>query len=367
MFRHFFELRNQWTGEHSAEIAAQRKHFFKSLRSKADQVRFEMSLEMVRIQIERMANRNAYPFRDEISPVSTVDTATARGLLGYISDGSVATFAIRKRFEALRTFDQTRMLYDIEHHSPISTVRTDIQRIIKLFERTLFVPGGAEIFVTTTHDSARAYHVVGCTFERDRVGDASTNGLVKKHLLHCRQLTNKSFALLEHRPKVAWDTLYKIFGQKEKGNKDNPFLVSDRRGIRFVTPGVEESLDLGHRITEIIERFGGHIYDKAHAFQFRSATSRVNRYSSDNYRMLKFDFHHEHTDFEVQILTLADYYTSKYATDEVNHELYRLNQAFDFHLPITFPYEIYGLDWKRADIRERLRSIVISRLEWKHK
>lgn len=367
MFKHFFELRRDWTGEANADVAARRRHFFSSLKSRVQRVQFEMTLEMVRIQIERMANRNAYPFRDEISPVSTVDTATVHGLLADIADNSTATFAQRKRFEALRTFDQIRMLFDIEHETPIATVRTDLQKIIKLFEKTLFASGGIEIFVTTTHDNERFFHVAECSFLEGHPEDASTDGLVKKHLLHCRRLKQGGFALLEHRPKVAWDTLYKIFGQKEKGNKDNPYLVSDRRGIRFVTANTVCSEELARQIAMIVESHGGHVYDAKHAFQFRGAASRVNHHSSENYRMLKFDFHLWQADFEVQILTLADYFTSRYATDAVNHELYRLNQAFDFHLPITFPTAIYGVDWTREDVRTRLRNIVISRLEWKHK
>jgi hypothetical protein len=357
--QHFFDLKNEWLHAHHADGVRRRRAFYSALRMR-EQGLFNVQHLMV---LHRVGFRYAYPFRNALKIVSAVATTTPSGLLTLALAQDASVIGDHTRFEAIRDFDLSRFMYDIECHDPDERVRKDLERIISFFTKHLFGSGSVDVYVKSEHDPEAHYYVREVEFS-EKLFENQSNGVTRYHKLICRPIKDGGFAMLDHRPKDAWSTVFKIFSQQARG-KHNPGLVRDRRGLCFIVKDEEYAIQMGARLQSMIESEGGHIYSNTHNFTGETPVDATNACSSKGFRALKIEFRLWASDFELQILTVHGHLTREYATDEVNHEMYRLNQSLLYYLPLIYPSSVYGVDWQDEKVALHLRNIVTSRLGWK--
>lgn len=360
--QHFFDLQKEWSLPHNPDGVRRRRAFYSALR-KHEVTSFNAQYLMVLLQLERVGFRYGYPFRDRLKMVSAIATTTPRGLLTHALVQDASVIGEHTRFEAIRNFDLSRFMYDVESEDPDEKVRGDLERVISFFTTHLFGTGSVDVYVKSEHDARAHYHVKDVQFLSEPFLDQS-NGTTRHHRLICRPIKDGDFAMLDHRPKDAWSTVFKIFSQQARG-KQNPGLVRDRRGICLIVRNEEEAVRMGARLQGMIEAEGGHVYSNAHNFNSESPVDTTNTCSSKGFRVLKVEFRLWASEFELQILTVQGHLTREFATDDVNHEMYRLNQSLKYYLPLIYPASIYGIDWSDEMVVARLRSLVTSRLGWK--
>ena len=360
--QHFFDLKKEWLLAYNADGVRRRRAFYDALR-KNERGLFTTQHLMVLHQLDRVGFRYAYPFRNQLKMVSAVATTTPSGLLTQALVQDVSVIGDHMRFEAIRNFDLSRFMYDIECNDPDEKVREDLERIISFFTKHLFGSGSVDVYVKSEHDPAAHYHVREVSFSQEPFENQS-NGMTRYHKLICRPIKDGDFAMLDHRPKDAWSTVFKIFSQEARG-KSNPGLVRDRRGLCFIVRDEEQAVLMGTRLQSMIESEGGHVYSNTHNFNGETPVDVTNVCSSKGFRALKIEFRLWASEFELQILTVQGHLTREYATDDVNHEMYRLNQSLRFYLPLIHPESVYGVDWSDERVVIHLRNIVTSRLGWK--
>lgn len=360
--QHFFDLQKEWGKEPNPEGVNRRRAFYSVLR-KHEKIGFDAAYRMVLQQLDRVSFRYAYPFLAQLKMVSAIATTTPSGLLRYALDNSDSAIGEHTRFEAIRNFDLSRFLHDIEHTDPDEIVRRDLERVIELFTKHLFSVGSVDVYVKSFHDPAAHYHVRDLEFSNVAFSNP-TNGTTQYRRLICRPVKGGDFAMLDHRPKDAWGTVFKIFAQHLRG-KPEPSIVKDRRGISLIVRNEEEALTMGKRLQSIIENEGGHIYTHTNNFNSNTPVDVTNICSSHGFRALKIEFRLWNSEFEIQVLTVQGHLTREFATDDVNHEMYRLNQSLRYYLPLIFPTTVYEIDWESEEVVNRLRSLVTSRLGWK--
>lgn len=360
--QHFFDLQKEWRTDLNPNGVLRRRQFYQSLR-RHGKIGFDAAYLMVLHQLDKVSFRYAYPFRAQLKMVSAIATTTPLGLLRYALDGSDSAIGEHTRFEAIRNFDLTRFLFDVEHEDPDEVVRSDLEEVIRLFTKHLFVAGSVDVYVKSNHNPDKHYHVCDLEFSPEPF-ENPINGTTQYTRLICRSVKGGDFAMLDHRPKDAWGTVFKIFSQHFR-QKPEPSIVKDRRGISFIVRNEEQAYSMGMRLRQIIESEGGHIYTFTHNFNTNAPVDHTNVCSSQGFRTLKIEFRLWNSDFEIQILTVQGHLTREFATDDVNHEMYRLNQSLRYYLPLIYPFEVYGIDWEDAGVVQRLRSLVTSRLGWK--
>lgn len=360
--QHFFDLQQEWMMPTNHDGIVRRRAFYNTLR-KPEVALFNAQHLMVLHQLDRVGFRYAYPFRDRLKMVSAIATTTPRGLLTHALTQDQSAIGEHTRFEAMRNFDLARFMYDVESEDPDEKVRADLERVIAFFTKHLFGSGSVDVYAKSEHDAGNNYHVSDVSFSQEPFSDV-TNGTTRYHKLICRPIKEGDFAMLDHRPKDAWSTVFKIFSQRARG-KENPGLVRDRRGICFIVRNEDEAIKMGMRLHGMLEHVGGHVYTHTHNFFTENPVDTSNVCSSKGFRALKIEFRLWASEFELQILTVQGHLTREYATDEVNHEMYRLHQSLRYYLPLIYPQTVYGVDWGDDSVVTRLRSLVTSRLGWK--
>ena len=115
----------------------------------------------------------------------------------------------------------------------------------------------------------------------------------------------------------------------------------------------------------IIGEARGSIVDISSNVSGHNPLDTSNQHTSPFFKAIKLDVLWRNQHFEIQIMTFADYYSSKFALNNENHDLYRLKQALEIYLPIVFPFQVYGVPWHDDEVRDHLHWIKTEQLGWK--
>ena len=166
--------------------------------------------------------------------------------------------------------------------------------------------------------------------------------------------------------------------------RSNPFHVTDRAAMLLVGPDVQTVRDIIIMVQDIVEDAGGKILTPLESNLLFDYTEEVdidsidaddetdeefsadldNPDSSKDFKVAKFDFEYHGRRFEIQFMTFADYYSGLLATNDVGHPIYKLSQAYKYHLPFRFPFAIYRINWAGEEERKMLRSWKQRQLGW---
>ena len=310
------------------------------------------------------ANLFTHVLRTESRCGTTLNPKFLLDLAGTSGDGVMHRHL---RFEAVSIFDLAQMLAWVENQPGESrfSVGEDMAQLIDLFTRSLFEEGTQVARVFTYHEPDDHFHVRDVCLDRPPSGYCPSH--VLEHSLVCRTFSNGRLVLLDHRPKGLFETAIKILKQFKAG-KASWHRVFDRRGIKLIVPTVEDAHVLMDLVEAMAKEHGGK-FVRGHSNITGNGTARMdadNQHSSPFFKAAKceFSFNNDAREwvFEVLIATFQDHFSSMYATDQVNHELYRLTQALEVYLPLLWPQSVYRVDWKSSEVQNLLIAQVQDRL-----
>lgn len=364
----FVQFMQHWNGEYHPRAVAQRRRMLDHM-SPAQQRELSDMVGLARDGRERLltlyANQFLHLLRTESRIGTTLNPGRLLDLAGTAGDGVMEGHV---RFEATSIFDLAQMLAWTENQPGESryAVGEDMACLIDFLTQSLF---GKEtrtsVRVFTCHNPKDHFHVQEIGVENRPRGHPTSHLL--EHRLVCRTFGNGRLVFLDHRPKGLFETVIKMLKQFRDGKK-GWHRISDRRGIKLIVPMVDDAHALMNALQAVMRTNGGEfIYQ--HSNITGNGTARMdigNTHSSPLFRAAKCGLSYEGRVFEVLISTFEDHFSSLYATDGVNHDIYRLTQALEVYLPLLWPMSVYGIDWaNKEDVQDFLVAQVRERLVWR--
>ncbi len=367
MLNGLVRLMEDCDGSERPKGVAQRRRMWESM-SPAQQRELSDMVGLARDGRERLLSMYAHPYihalRTESRIGTTLNPFFLISLAGACGDDSMSK---RVRFEATSIFDLAQMLVWVENRRGESryTVGEDMASLIDFFTGSLFEDKSrTSVRVFTYHDPADHFRVREVGVDKSLQGHPPNH--VLEHLLSCRTFGGGRLVFLDHRPKGLFETALKMLKQFRAGKKAW-HRISDRRGIKLIVPTVEDVHTLMETLGTLMPVFNGRFIPGQSNITGNGTVrmSKSNSHSSPMFKAAKCELWYRDRVFEVLIATFQDHFSSLYATDKVNHELYRLDQALDIYLPRLCPARVYGVDWKSEKVREPLLSQVCERLLWR--
>lgn len=367
----FFDAQADWTGEYDAAALNRRRRFIGRCGC-AWRWTFTSMLREVRYGRQRYVDRYLRPFADSFEHESLVWNTTQAGELIRLS-GKAGDDALdrQRRHEAIRLYDETRALMELENQNPMEPLREKFEGFISFLTNALFEPGGKRIAIHTYHDREDSYRVRSFSFD-EPLAREMRGSLLERHNkpVPCRLYQSggaQYFVALRDRIKNNFDTWLKMQKQVCEG-RPHPHQIKDRCGLQFIVPTVEIADELHSRICDLvtapprrhkratIEEVVNNLTADEHV---------ANRHSSRFFRAIRLCIRWDGYAVEIQITTFSHYYSSVLAVSEENHEVYRLLQGFDYYFPFLFPTAIYGIDWANKQLRRQLMAFQIAHLGWR--
>lgn len=92
------------------------------------------------------------------------------------------------------------------------------------------------------------------------------------------------------------------------------------------------------------------------------AVDTTNPHSSAEYEATKYDFTFHNERVEIQFMLLAHYIDELVSNGTLNHPFYKLRKYLDKLFPVIFPTELYGLDWRDPELRERFWQYLVGKI-----
>lgn len=359
----FFDAQQDWTGGHNPVAVQQRKEVLKYLRPQRHEL-LAMMLRAVRNRRAEFTDRYLSHLADRLEPESMVGiTPNLRQLLTLAKRPGETPLDIRRRYEAIRFFDEAMAMMLLERSDPIHDIYANLMAFLGLMERHLFKHGSEEVTIWTGHDRGDSHRVkqfsIGTPLWHDHL-------LLRENRITCRKYEDQRghimLIALHHRIKQHYATLLKMVKQWHEGKPDYA-NVTDRCGLKLVVPDESTALALDERIVEIVEDAGGRVVLRRNTLT--ADDGRPNHYSSPHFKaiMLRLLWHKRH--YEIQITTFPCHYSSELAVDEENHLIYRLLQCFGHYFPWMFPANIYGIDWADESLQREIMAFQIVSLGWR--
>lgn len=328
---------------------------------------FSRAIQHVRQGRAALIEKYAFPYTDQLGLDSSVgSTPHLQRLLSLaIEKGANERPDPQRWFESLSLFDQAVSVALIEQADPSELVGQHLEQFIDLLKE-LFAPGFVVKDLYIYHDPKSHFEV-----HRGNVGighHLSRPGLIRtKVSLKCRHLWQSSndFTFIAERIKDPYSAWLKIQRQLNVSTKKRPYVVEDRSGLLLVAQK-EDVLDIAELISMLIVERGGMIVEDLEAnFDQDQPNDKANTASSKNYKVAKMLIRWKGRLVELQFVTLHDYFSSKVALSEVNHDLYKLRQYLRTIFPLLFPKDLYGVDWEMPHIRHQLFLCKTSHLSWR--
>jgi hypothetical protein len=282
----------------------------------------------------------------------------------------------RRWYEGIMAFDVVMVMTLIERNESTDKLRGDLGEFINLLEEYVFVGPPKDRVVYSYHRRGSANYMVdanGISLDVP-LRDVDPALVPKRSKLGLRPLVAGGEAYVTPRPKGPFWTALKLYRQvalAEQGKWDEekkghgPYFVSDRQGIRIVVPSIDLVYDLIARIVDVIQMHGGEVGPLEKNMTGDAAVDPTNTHSSPNFRAAKFDATYKGNRIEIQFMTLWDYMTNKYATDEAGWYMYKLKQMIENYLEFLAPRDLFGYNWTSdMGLRHRLRQQMIDKLGW---
>lgn len=368
--RELFGSRNEWLNVTSHAIAWRRNILGRM--SEEEKEKFLVATLVFHHGMKDIRKDYADPIKGDMDQSSKVTSRRRPGALLDLAKETTGTDDVsrKKRFEALRKFDITLMLAEIERRDPWLSVTDDIATLLSLLEEELFV-GSKQIVVWSYHALKNNRHVEEIRIGRERRLDSLTlsdphNPLSERmHEPNVTQLRNGSFFYLIDRGKGTFRTWLKMLRQITNPKRQQRFdQVMDRRGIKQIYSRSDRLYDAVAVHQQVIEEVGGSFTIRHDNVTRDGPKDAENSESDSNYRALDAEVELAGTILEMVFQTFTDYYSSELAIDDVNHDLYALRQALRHFFPVLWPQEIYGLDWKDPNMRNALRTWKSGNIGW---
>lgn len=271
----------------------------------------------------------------------------------------------RRRFEAVSIFDQTCFVGAIESDDSLDNIGRDLKEMLCLLQENLFV-GSRDITVWSRHNPHDFYRVRDTPqIDQPMKGNLAN---VRRHEMTCRVLKGGELAHLDHRLKDAATTLVKIYRQKKDPDKNHPFQVRDRCGLKLSLVTVEQVYKTLKVLRHLLEKHGAHLSKAQGNLNGHGERKDANNpQSSPFYKAISFNAEWRDRNYEFQLVTLRDLLSSEHALNDENHELYKLRQYQTFILPMFFPPRHYGINWSSRNVRRRLWRAKVQQLGWRGK
>lgn len=365
--REIAKVRQDWTGVLDEEAVRRRQEV---LRSHDQDYRHLLSnmLEKVRDERVRLINLYAHSLVDKLGIESSVGTTLnpARLLELALTEGEDLIHK-RVRFEAVSFFDLARMLAWIERRPAESrfVVGEDMGNVIALLKEGLFQEKTKQIEVWTYHDPEDNYRVREIGIDHRLHHDSD---LVREHPMVCRMLQDGRLVCFDHRPKGLFETALKMIKQQASSIRRWD-QVRDRRGFKLIVPDVQQGKALIDDLQVLFRKAGG-TFCRGHSNMTGNGKrmDKHNKQSSKFFRAAKCEVIWHDRVYEILVVTFQDYFSSQFALDGENHELYRLKQMLDVYFPLLWPADIYGIDWSdERRVRRPLMSQMKAKLGWRVK
>lgn len=362
--RQFFTAQQDWDGSLNPRAIKKRMDFWRG-RKKSERKLLNLLLRSVRTERERMTELYLPHLTDRLELESTVAvTPNLRHLLSLATQGGDGPLDVQRRHEAMRLFDETCAIARMEQLDPIETIYEDLEAMLKLLARELFETDNQEVCVYTYHDRDDRYRVSDYRVNERLAKD----GLFEReNRLVCRTAQingNTDYVALHHRIKRHTNAWLKMQKQVQT-NRQDPFNIKDRCGLKLTVPTVSLALQLVELITKIIEREDGHVVACSQNLTSNGRVDNTNGHSSPNFKVVRLEIWWRKRLFELQVTTFQHYYSSLLAVDAENHKVYRLLQCFDHYFPFLFPTAIYRVDWTDEQVRRQIMAREIAELGWR--
>ncbi|MBU0646370.1 hypothetical protein KJ611_02740 [Patescibacteria group bacterium] len=334
--------------------------------SPEDRTKFSTSLNFLQLHRQALIKEYATGHLDVLELRAEVQsTLSISKLIELINSGSDSHFDGRRRFEAVSMLDIATFMLAIDQDDSNKNVGRDLNRLLELLDAHLFASESRTVTVWTRHDPADHYRVKEVS--AIDVGFTGSQQNVRRNGITCRQLNTGGLVLVHERSKYSFDTWRKIQRQLVE-NQSDPFLVGDRCGIKFVVPSKSDAHALAERIQEIGARIGAEVGPFQGNLSGNGRMDNGNKLSSPFFRAIKSQVvwgpHSYRRHYEIQIVPFLDYFSSRFALNEENHDLYKLRQCIEVFFPLLFPLRIYGINWRNHKVREPLFRAKTQQLGW---
>lgn len=347
----------------SADALDRRQQFVRSL-SHMDRALCSIMLQAVH-NLRRTLVQN---YADVFSGVLKLESNVAcvfqlEDLLELMRSDGKKPLDARRRFEAISLFDQAGFVAAIESDDSLDNIGRDLKEMLGLLQEYLFV-GSREITVWSRHDPKDSYRVKGQPQIDEPMRGNFTN--VRRREMTCRLLKGGDIAHLDHRLKDAAAAMLKIMRQRQHPDKENPYQVRDRCGLKFSLPSVELADKTCGALRRLLERHNAVLSPVQGNLNGNGQCKDTNNpQSSPYYKALSFNAVWRGRSFEFQIVTFKDLFSSEHALNDENHDLYKLRQYLTHIFPLFFPLPHYGINWLSRPVRQRLFRSKTRQLGWR--
>lgn len=357
-----------WAGERDASVILKRRQYLRAI--KAEQIRKLASRARgVRDGRLELAKELAWPILDELEMADEVySVSNPLDLLALVDIPGDDEHHRRQRFEALCILDLASMSYELERIDPMVRVEEDVGEMRRMLQRAVFAEGSRKRVVYTYHDPDDMYRVKEVSY--DEPGSFGSL-LQRKH--NDRVRTTREGVTLRSSPRAKnrFRTVIKLLQQQITPKADqDPMLVKDRCGFRFVVESVEAASALAEEMEWNLIAFGAEVFPDGDNLtkDTGEAADPSNPTSSPKFRKRQMAVFWHNRWYEFQIVTFGMYYSSRYAHDEENHAIYKMRQGTRNMLPMLFPGRIYLPEgsWQDQALQDLLYERQIENLGWFH-
>ncbi len=141
---------------------------------------------------------------------------------------------------------------------------------------------------------------------------------------------------------------------RDAGRAGARLEIHDMCGLSLVVPTEQEVNEVLMALEEHLFAAGATVHEPPSPYEAPASVSR-NPHTAKRYRVAKQTVFIGDQPFEIQVQAQADYLSTVYASTQVNHDMYRVDQALKHHLRVLCPFSVYGVDWDLPEVADRIR------------
>ncbi len=354
-----------WQGSVNGSAVERRKQAWSGL---SLPVRRAMTafIPLIRSARERVIEKYLLSLEEELELAAIVELAdSSTHLLTAIDLPKNDPIHVQQRYEAMQVWDMATAMGVLSIENPLQQARHDLRRLVRLFERELFAQTGGWVDIWSYHagDKLRVERI-----SIDSKLSRAEQGALKQRYspLNCRATRAGLLVSFHHRVKHPFDVWLKVYRQVHQADaRANPYAISDQCGLKILVANDEEATALVGEIRSVLSTVGGSVCELKSNIGKSGPMNGGNYHSSPHFKAAKYNLSVWGRDFELQVMTFANHYDSRYSLGAENHVLYRLDQIIETYGPILFASSVYrSVDWKNTEMRELLMGRAIARLGW---
>ena len=363
-FRQVLEWCADWTAPYDEKAIDRRRAFFRYAAPER-KIFFARELVQLKRELDALKEKYAHAYLHDLELEAMVSsTDDVEDLYDLADDPGTTEVHRHRRFGALMLGDVAMCIAGNELPDSYLVASKDQGKFVARITNDFFREDVRRVVVTRFHDPADHFRVKALAVHDPEDPSFRVEGIpaelpgsfdprhVHNEPLACRTLGGRLVGF-HHRTKTPFDTYLKVLIRRQEGHPD-PFDVQDRCGVKFLVPTEDERDALIRQLRDFIAVIGGDCRD--------DGRDPKNKRSSKHYRVVKEWIDWNDRQFEAQFMTFQDYYSSRFSTNEENHELYKSRACRDIFFPHFFPASLYGIRWAHPDVQTFLREQKIPQL-----